>query len=592
MNGYWHEQRRKGHRMKKIGYKFGGVIILLIAISFSALALLSNNVRMISDKSRAIMAQEVKDISTVNEIYACYLEIYNSLYSHVNTKLVKLMDQYEADIAEKTERMNTLMQDYQTRIDSEEAQKAYEVLEDKLTAFHAAVDTTLAASRAGDKEGANVTMTNSLAAVDNLVNFNLQKLLEYSQAKLDSGQADLEKTVDTTNAAVLVIAGMLLVVSVVVLLIAMRTIIVPIKRISKAMKEITDDINQNRGDLGKRVPVLTKDEIAGLANGVNRFMEMLQNMIDGVMDCSREIYTQQQSVNETVRRAGDSAIDTSSIMEELAAGMEAVASSVANVNESTQHAQEAVGEVTKRTERGAEFAKEIKERAKELQRRAKESLSTVDGRMENFDVTLQKSIDGSRQIEKINGLTAQILSISQQTNLLALNASIEAARAGESGRGFAVVAEEIRVLADNSRETANSIQQISADVISAVDELADDAKELLAFMKEQILPDYAMLEETGDQYVKDSDTVDDMMGEITAVAEGMRKIMESTASAMTDIAETVHESAEGITNVVQNTTELTEEMQSINGALGKVSKTVGELTEQTSCFQSNAEAGT
>lgn len=71
---------------------------------------------------------------------------------------------------------------------------------------------------------------------------------------------------------------------------------------------------------------------------------------------------------------------------------------------------------------------------------------------------LQASMENSKKVTRINDLSNDILEISSQTNLLALNASIEAARAGEAGKGFAVVAEEIRILADNSRETANSIQ--------------------------------------------------------------------------------------------------------------------------------------
>ena len=94
-----------------------------------------------------------------------------------------------------------------------------------------------------------------------------------------------------------------------------------------------------------------------------------------------------------------------------------------------------------------------------------------------FDVALQTSIEESRQIDSINNLTADILKIAGQTNLLALNASIEAARAGESGRGFAVVADEIRVLADNSTQTANNIKKISAGVIGAVNKLADNVRD-------------------------------------------------------------------------------------------------------------------
>ena len=75
--------------------------------------------------------------------------------------------------------------------------------------------------------------------------------------------------------------------------------------------------------------------------------------------------------------------------------------------------------------------------------------------------------ENSKSVDHVNELTDEILNISSQTNLLALNASIEAARAGDVGRSFSVVADEIRLLADSSRETANKIQNINSVVISA-----------------------------------------------------------------------------------------------------------------------------
>ncbi|MDD7148625.1 MAG: methyl-accepting chemotaxis protein [Lachnospiraceae bacterium] len=575
--------------MKRVGYKFASVIVLLVGISLAALVLLSNNIRTVSEQSQAIMNGEVVEINMVREIYGCYLEIYNNTYAHLDTKLASTMEGYETKITEQEETMWALMDEYATMIDQPEVQSTYDVLREKLTAFCNSVDTIIDASKTNDKEMAQIYLTNTLGTINSLLHTNMMQLIEYSQRDLDAGQAHLDEVTAQTEVAVVVVVVVLLIASVVIMIVALRTIVTPIRKIAGVMSEITEDINRKEGDLSKRVPVLTKDEIAALANGVNQFMEILQGMIGGVVACGQEIDAQQRNVNNVVAKANESAENTSSIMEELAASMEEVAASVANVNESTRQAEESVEEVTKKTVDGSSFADEIKIRAEEVQRRAKESRESAGAMIAEFDVALQTSIEESRQIDSINNLTADILKIAGQTNLLALNASIEAARAGESGRGFAVVADEIRVLADNSTQTANNIKKISAGVIGAVNKLADNARKLLEFMNQRVLPDYGILEDTGEQYVKDTVTFEEMMMQIKVAAESLNEIMGTTASAMEDISVTVHDSAQGISNVVENTTELAQEMQDITDALEAVSGVVGELADQTSSFKTQSE---
>ena len=79
---------------------------------------------------------------------------------------------------------------------------------------------------------------------------------------------------------------------------------------------------------------------------------------------------------------------------------------------------------------------------------------------EDISDHLTKALEDIKIVDQIGILAESIMGITAQTNLLALNASIEAARAGEAGKGFAVVADEIRKLADESRNTANGIQNI------------------------------------------------------------------------------------------------------------------------------------
>ena len=103
----------------------------------------------------------------------------------------------------------------------------------------------------------------------------------------------------------------------------------------------------------------------------------------------------------------------------------------------------------------------MKEHAEKMEKMAQTNMDVTKEKVELILSELNKAIEDSKSIDKINDLTGDILNIAQQTNLLALNASIEAARAGEVGRGFAVVAHEIGDLADASRNTASHIQEIN-----------------------------------------------------------------------------------------------------------------------------------
>ena len=95
---------------------------------------------------------------------------------------------------------------------------------------------------------------------------------------------------------------------------------------------------------------------------------------------------------------------------------------------------------------------------------------------------LEQALEEAKVVEQIGVLADSILAITGQTNLLALNASIEAARAGEAGKGFAVVAEEIRVLAEQSKDAVANIQAVTENVDNAVANLANDSNHLLDFV--------------------------------------------------------------------------------------------------------------
>ena len=571
--------------MKKIGFKFASAIMVLALISIISLGLMANSMTAISESSQDVMNNEVEKINLIHSIYEDYLDMYMNLYAHVNAKLTRTMDMRADDILERRTIMWESMAAYEEMITSEEVRDSFSTLKGRLESFDEYADTIIELSRANDKERANNLIANNLGSLKQVLDKAMSRMLEYSELDLESARADL--TVRANNAYVLtaVVVVLLVVMAVLILFIANRIIVVPIQKIAQVINGMIEAIHNNKGNLNERVPVQTKDEIATLARGVNEFLDILQDVIGGVISCSEEINRQQMNVNEVVEETNRSANDTSATMEELAASMEEVSVTVGYVSDSTREAEASVGEMVDRAVNGTKFAEEIRSRAEELRKLAQGSRASADSMIKEFDVSLNASIEDSRQIEKIGNLTSDILGIASKTNLLALNASIEAARAGEAGKGFAVVADEIRQLADNSKETAGNIQQISESVVAAVITLAENAGNLVKFINDRVMPDYEILENTGEQYLNDSITVDQMMSEMRDSMENIGSMMRTVAESNVNISNNVKESAQGVGGVVDNTAALADNMKNIIEALDQVSDVVGHLSEQTACFE-------
>lgn len=235
-------------------------------------------------------------------------------------------------------------------------------------------------------------------------------------------------------------------VGVLLLIFVSRAIAAPIRRTATLL----DDIANGNGDLTKRMPVESGDEIGTLAKSFNRFTEALSEIIASVRTGAIAIA---QASSEVSRGNQDFSART----EDQAACLQQTALTMV--------------ELTNVVRQSASNAAQVSNLARSSSQRA-----TRGGAVVGEAVKTMESIRTASY--KMLDIIGVIDSIAFQTNILALNAAVEAARAGEHGHGFAIVASEVRTLARRSASAAGDIKKLihnSVEQIAAGGELVNHA---------------------------------------------------------------------------------------------------------------------
>lgn len=399
------------------------------------------------------------------------------------------------------------------------------------------------------------------------MNADVQEVFRKTNVKIDGTY---------TFNIILIVVG--LVIYVLDILLLRMTISKPAKKTNDRLNEIVKGIENNEGDLTQRIEVHSKDEIGQLAAGVNGFIVNLQRLMVKMQEESQRMLSSANTISGQVGESNQNALNISSAMQELAASMEEISATVEHIAAGTTDILVRIQDVSSKADSGAEMVSTIKGHASEMHEQAMQSKSSTTDIFKEISDIVASSVEESKNVERINELTGDILDIASQTNLLALNASIEAARAGEAGRGFAVVADEIRNLAENSSRTANDIQNISNMVTAAVDSLASNAEKMIQFINENVMKDYEGFVEIATQYQSDADEMNAILTDFAEKAASIAKTMTEMENGVRNISLTVDESANAVTMVANDTAMLVGAMSEIQ-AETQISQEISEELE-------------
>jgi len=225
-------------------------------------------------------------------------------------------------------------------------------------------------------------------------------------------------------------------VGMVIIMLVSQTIAGPLRRAASMLREIAD----GNGDLTRRMKVESGDEVGALAASFNRFVESLSRIMFQLRESTVAISSASRQIAAGNNDLSARTETQASSLEETAAAMEQLTSTVQSNAANAREANELVVVAASRAQRGGDVVGEV--------------------------VSTMNEIAASST--KIGDIIAVMDSIAFQTNILALNAAVEAARAGEQGRGFAVVASEVRALALRSASAAKEIKELIDQSSSSV----------------------------------------------------------------------------------------------------------------------------
>ena len=393
---------------------------------------------------------------------------------------------------------------------------------------------------------------------------------------------------DVTTAAAMASVVTAGVVSVAALLGALYVVfflvIKPLGRIGKEIADIVTGIEKEEGDLTKRISVGADNEISDIAKAMNMFIAKLQEIMKLIVENTNKMDEVVTEVQERVRNSNDSAADLSAVTEELSATMQEVGNSATVINRNADSVRSEVVTIAQTTDVINSYSKDMKKHADAMENNARTNMEQISSKVSEILEVLNRAIEESKNVEQINALTDEILSISGQTNLLALNASIEAARAGEAGKGFAVVADQIRKLAESSKETASNIQEVNAIVTEVVHNLSDNANHLVGYLSESILPEFETFVQSGVQYKENATYIEDAMDGFTRQTVELQHAVDEIAVSIDAITSSISDGAQGVTGAAESTQVLVEDIEMINGRMVENGEIAGTLKECTDIF--------
>ncbi|WP_407673432.1 methyl-accepting chemotaxis protein [Paenibacillus silvisoli] len=371
---------------------------------------------------------------------------------------------------------------------------------------------------------------------------------------------ELVKDAKKIRNATFIIAGIAALLAIGIGLLVIRMVAIPLVSLRNLMNE------GERGNLTVRSTINKKDEIGQLADGFNKMMTQITVLVAQTNQSAQDVLA-------TAGELSDASKKTSISAREIAVATEEIANGATSLAMEAEKGSDLTSEIGQQMQQVMQANQEMGAAATEVEKASRQGTAYMNSLIEKTGMTEEMTRSMVEKVDRLKESTRSIRKIldvlnnmTKQTNILSLNATIEAARAGAAGKGFMVVADEIRKLADQSRQSIDVVGQITETIQKEIDETVHVLSDAYPIFQEQI----QSVKEANQIFLTVQGQMGDFVGSLTSVTESI-SMLERSQVVLSDAMGNVSAVAEESSATSQEVASLSNEQNNISEGLVRLS---------------------
>ncbi|MBD3918047.1 methyl-accepting chemotaxis protein [Paenibacillus sp. PR3] len=328
----------------------------------------------------------------------------------------------------------------------------------------------------------------------------------------------------------------------------------------------------------------SSDELGTILKSTDAMIGNLKSMIGGIIDNANKVAESSVSLHTASRETAASANHIAEHIQEVTSGTEVQARGAEETARAIEEMAIGIARIADNTSEMASQSTDTSSHAAE----GRESLDHMIGQMNEMKAIMTSLASSIQTLENHSGtigkIADEITAFASQTNILSLNASIEAARAGEHGKGFAVVAGEIRKLAEQSFQSADSIRDLVTATMTDISSASSSMNQTLV----EVDKSSSTIEALDDQFMRIADAIQrmsDQLQENSAISEQMSASAEQVSASMEMSSQAAADNLGKIQSVAAATEEQLALMGSMSESAAQLKEIVSDLSNAVSHFK-------